>query len=413
MFQDKSLLAVAEAVKKVWAEGLTDKQKKIDKNHNNKIDGQDLAILRKEGWDDMMKAVKDRAAPQPNGGAGKKQGSAYGGSKQKDEKPLKEEDAYSKDRYAVKDGKAMKDNPTHKGHPDYADKPHHVWATSPEEAMKKKKTVKEEASQAEFTAELKKAQAKAQGKEKADVAKPAVQAVQNEQTHTQIEVFNLNDANGVKRSVIDLEEAKSGYDLYHSMYSGAVQHGLAHHEKSGLTVDPDDYHDKVTVGPKKPSEGKTVSHNIKATNAKGESHMIHMQVHNKGGNKPYELNTYSSKVPKKQVKEEHTGLHPDAQKVLKHIKPEHQSKYHADLTPKTYKGDYADRSAILDAAERAGHLKEEVEQIDERHLTSAESEKMEKNVKSMKKGLSGFKERYGKDAKSVMYATATKQAKGE
>jgi hypothetical protein len=31
----------------------------------------------------------------------------------------------------------------------------------------------------------------------------------------------------------------------------------------------------------------------------------------------------------------------------------------------------------------------------------------------MKKGLSGFKERYGKDAKSVMYATATKNAKGE
>ena len=30
---------------------------------------------------------------------------------------------------------------------------------------------------------------------------------------------------------------------------------------------------------------------------------------------------------------------------------------------------------------------------------------------SMKKGLSGFKERYGKDAKSVMYATATKRAK--
>jgi hypothetical protein len=29
----------------------------------------------------------------------------------------------------------------------------------------------------------------------------------------------------------------------------------------------------------------------------------------------------------------------------------------------------------------------------------------------MKKGLAGFKERYGKDAKSVMYATATKQAK--
>lgn len=43
----------------------------------------------KEGWDEMMKAVKDKAKPQPNGGAGKKQGSRYGGTKQKDE-PVKE-----------------------------------------------------------------------------------------------------------------------------------------------------------------------------------------------------------------------------------------------------------------------------------------------------------------------------------
>jgi hypothetical protein len=39
----------------------------------------------KEGWDDMLKAVKDKSKPQPNGGAGKKQGTRYGGGKQKDE----------------------------------------------------------------------------------------------------------------------------------------------------------------------------------------------------------------------------------------------------------------------------------------------------------------------------------------
>lgn len=49
----------------------------------------------------------------------------------------------------------------------------------------------------------------------------------------------------------------------------------------------------------------------------------------------------------------------------------------------------------------------------ERKLTAAETEKKEDTVKSMKKNLSGFKERYGKDAKSVMYATATARAKGE
>jgi hypothetical protein len=57
--------------------------------------------------------------------------------------------------------------------------------------------------------------------------------------------------------------------------------------------------------------------------------------------------------------------------------------------------------------------KEEIEQVEERSLTEPEMKKKEEIVKSMKKGLSGFKARYGKDAKSVMYATATARAKGE
>ena len=57
--------------------------------------------------------------------------------------------------------------------------------------------------------------------------------------------------------------------------------------------------------------------------------------------------------------------------------------------------------------------KEEVEHIEERSLSTGEKAAMEKNVKGMKKNIAGFKERYGKDAKSVMYAVATKQAKGD
>jgi hypothetical protein len=60
---------------------------------------------------------------------------------------------------------------------------------------------------------------------------------------------------------------------------------------------------------------------------------------------------------------------------------------------------------------QAVKVEEEVEQMDERTLTSDETEKKEKYVKSMKKGLSGFKARYGDRAKEVMYATATKMAK--
>jgi len=50
-------------------------------------------------------------------------------------------------------------------------------------------------------------------------------------------------------------------------------------------------------------------------------------------------------------------------------------------------------------------------ELDEKTLTSAETAKKEQIVKSMKKNFAGFKSSYGKDAKSVMYATATKQAK--
>jgi hypothetical protein len=55
----------------------------------------------------------------------------------------------------------------------------------------------------------------------------------------------------------------------------------------------------------------------------------------------------------------------------------------------------------------------EIELAQERTLTPAETDKKEEIVKSMKKGLSGFKDRYGDRAKEVMYATATARAKGE
>ena len=59
---------------------------------------------------------------------------------------------------------------------------------------------------------------------------------------------------------------------------------------------------------------------------------------------------------------------------------------------------------------RKAKMKEEVE-LDERALDSTEKSEKERIVKGMKKSAKDFKSRYGKDAKSVMYATATKRAK--
>lgn len=52
-------------------------------------------------------------------------------------------------------------------------------------------------------------------------------------------------------------------------------------------------------------------------------------------------------------------------------------------------------------------------EIEERTLDTGEMKKREDYVKGMKKSLGDFKARYGKDAKAVMYATATKMAKEE
>jgi hypothetical protein len=49
--------------------------------------------------------------------------------------------------------------------------------------------------------------------------------------------------------------------------------------------------------------------------------------------------------------------------------------------------------------------------LNERKLSKGEEKEKEKIVKGMKKSKGDFKKRYGKDAKSVMYATATKIAK--
>ena len=49
--------------------------------------------------------------------------------------------------------------------------------------------------------------------------------------------------------------------------------------------------------------------------------------------------------------------------------------------------------------------------LSERELTKPETKEKERIVKGMKKNKGDFKDRYGKDAEAVMYATATKNAK--
>ena len=88
----------------------------------------------------------------------------------------------------------------------------------------------------------------------------------------------------------ELDEAK--YDLYHKDFSSAMQHAYKMAKKMyGITVDPKEIDDKVASGPKKPSEGKTNSYRLE-----GDKGAIQVQVYNKGGSKPFELNMYKEEV---------------------------------------------------------------------------------------------------------------------
>lgn len=53
-------------------------------------------------------------------------------------------------------------------------------------------------------------------------------------------------------------------------------------------------------------------------------------------------------------------LHPAGAALLKHIKPEHHNLYKPHLTSDVFTGSYKDRTDVLNAAKKAGHLKEEI-----------------------------------------------------
>jgi len=88
-------------------------------------------------------------------------------------------------------------------------------------------------------------------------------------------------------------------------------------------------------------------------------------------------------------------LHPQAHQVLKHIKPEHHDKYKPHLQNGTYKHDFADRSAVLKAAQRAGHLKEEA--IVEAELSMQQTKMVKNKPEAAQKAYSTIKAKMKED----------------
>jgi hypothetical protein len=85
-------------------------------------------------------------------------------------------------------------------------------------------------------------------------------------------------------------------DLYFDTYTSALQQAEKQAEKDGFEISDDDWFSIVSVGPKKPSKGKTVKLTLPLSkNGKPQRKALHVQVYNRGTNRnTYELNYYIS-----------------------------------------------------------------------------------------------------------------------
>jgi len=145
------------------------------------------------------KPIKNKpAAPKSN--VRKIEGSAYGGAKQKDEPEADEDDTPAKK--TVKYGARQNYTRSKRVNESFTQ----MVSDYKTEGLKfiSESLIVEEPTEEEFNAEIEKAKAKSQGKDKAQVAKASVQAVKNEAVEQEIQVINVDAANGVEQ--IDIEE---------------------------------------------------------------------------------------------------------------------------------------------------------------------------------------------------------------
>jgi hypothetical protein len=361
--------------------------------------------------------------------------------------------------------------------------------------------IKEEASQDEFNAEIKKAQDKSQGKAKAEVAKPAVQAVKQESVEELDEAVALSDAkttaerlvkktiatHGIANPRTARDHAKNAHAIEKTLDRASVARSpihLAHAHSDVKSVSAATRRHNVALNMSgaerkahKTLQAGVVKHLQKhldqhkqafqnaaakyaSKNKTNEEYTIE-DIENFMQTEEYQqLDELSknllSRYKKAAQKDQHDAFDKDNKLGIEHQKVKRLmantnkgapgmrganpiSKTNAPAVHKAlskasdeiqkmrdpHQARFAKRRSGMELATKkmgigagsrgvvrgTGKLNKEEVELDERTLSSGEMDKREKYVKSMKKGLEGFKQRYGERAKEVMYATATKMAK--
>jgi hypothetical protein len=90
-----------------------------------------------------------------------------------------------------------------------------------------------------------------------------------------------------------IDEKKSDYQVYHNLYSSAINAALEYAENNGYTYDKEETFTKIGMGDKKPKDGVTNKFTITLyKDGKEQKKALQIQVYGMGNR--YELNTYIS-----------------------------------------------------------------------------------------------------------------------
>ena len=375
----KDLANVAEAASKIMGEALKGQQHQIDKNKNNKIDSQDFAILRGE----KKAPMKKEEVQQIDELVGKSKLPAIAAYH-------KQKGAEAKDKMeTVRNTNTKLPVPKSTSAKIYAkdaEAKYHSTQAKRADALMKKEEI-EQVDEASYSAKAARA-----GK---DIGKPG-------------KMFGKIAASAAKRYGSEergkkvagavLAKLRMKEDLDYDISDELVDLMLEYESKNGV------YKHKGTYGTEKGAEYGETDWDKEEKESK--------KMTDKPAKKKYGARQNYIRSPRvnekkgEKIKESFTGILSQYQEgglknLFESFKKEEEV-LTEEVKEETVEVEVTDLNATNGVA---------IETIDERTLTEPETAKKEEIVKSMKKKMSGFKERYGDKAKSVMYATATKMAK--
>lgn len=216
-----------------------------------------------------------------------------------------------------------------------------------------------------------------------------------------------NVADAVSKIMNETKEEVKQIDEYKSV-DGSYKHKGTYGTAKGVEYGETDYdkEDKLAKGLVKKKKGAYGPNQNRRTNTKLYTEMLN--AFKTGGIKGLFESIQSGKI----IVEEPTEDEFNAELEKAKAKASGKAKQ-ADVAKASVQAVQNEETEteieVLDLNDINGVKESEI--VAEKTLTAGETAEKERIVKGMKKGIEGFKDRYGDKAKEVMYATATSRAK--